>query len=64
MMSILTSEKAGYMTVNEVTETTRTNVDTGLNGSEVSQRRSYHGYNEFEIAKEEPLWKKYLGEVQ
>ncbi|XP_071172782.1 calcium-transporting ATPase type 2C member 1-like isoform X2 [Mytilus edulis] len=62
MMSILTSEKAGYMTVNEVTETTRTNVDTGLNGSEVSQRRSYHGYNEFEIAKEEPLWKKYLGE--
>jgi hypothetical protein len=27
------------------------------------QRRSYHGFNEFEISKEEPLWKKYLGEV-
>jgi magnesium-transporting ATPase (P-type) len=40
-----------------------TNIDTGLNQSEVTQRRSYHGFNEFEISKEEPLWKKYLGEV-
>lgn len=63
MMSILSTETASHMTVSDVVEATRTNIDTGLNQSEVTQRRSYHGFNEFEISKEEPLWKKYLGEV-
>lgn len=62
MMSILTCEKAGHMTVTEILEATRSNIDTGLNEAEVAQRRSFHGFNEFEISKEEPLWKKYLGE--
>ena len=63
-MSVLSTETVSHMTVSDVVEATRTNIDTGLNQSEVTQRRSYHGFNEFEISKEEPLWKKYLGEVQ
>ena len=62
-MSVLSTETVSHMTVSDVVEATRTNIDTGLNQSEVTQRRSYHGFNEFEISKEEPLWKKYLGEV-
>ena len=61
-MSVLSTETVSHMTVSDVVEATRTNIDTGLNQSEVTQRRSYHGFNEFEISKEEPLWKKYLGE--
>uniref|UniRef100_A0A4W6DML8 Calcium-transporting ATPase n=1 Tax=Lates calcarifer TaxID=8187 RepID=A0A4W6DML8_LATCA len=32
----------------------------GLSQEEVSRRRAYHGWNEFDINEEEPLWKKYL----
>lgn len=63
MMSLLTPEKAGCMTISDVVEATKTDVENGLSHEEISQRRNYHGFNEFEITKEEPLWKKYLGEV-
>lgn len=35
----------------------------GLNQEEVSRRRAYHGWNEFDISEEEPLWKKYISQV-
>lgn len=64
MMSLLSPERAGCMTVSEVVEATKADVENGLNFEEITQRRSFHGFNEFEITKEEPLWKKYLGEVK
>lgn len=35
----------------------------GLTQDEVSRRRAYHGWNEFDITEEEPLWRKYISQV-
>ncbi|KAF5900057.1 calcium-transporting ATPase type 2C member 1 isoform X2, partial [Clarias magur] len=36
----------------------------GLSDEEVSRRRAYHGWNEFDISEDEPLWKKYLSQFK
>jgi len=38
-------------------------VNWGLSEGEVARRRKSHGYNEFEIKQDDPLWKKYLMQV-
>ena len=35
----------------------------GLSDADVQRRRKTWGYNELQISKEEPLWKKYIGQV-
>lgn len=35
----------------------------GLSQQEVARRRAYHGWNEFDISEEEPLWRKYISQV-
>lgn len=35
----------------------------GLTQEEVRRRRAYHGWNEFDISEDEPLWRKYLSQV-
>lgn len=35
----------------------------GLTQEEVDRRRTYHGWNEFDISEDEPLWKKYISQV-
>uniref|UniRef100_A0A8C6L7Y6 Calcium-transporting ATPase n=1 Tax=Nothobranchius furzeri TaxID=105023 RepID=A0A8C6L7Y6_NOTFU len=42
-------------------ETQRTaDLQSGLTQEEVNRRRTYHGWNEFDISEEEPLWWKYI----
>uniref|UniRef100_A0A673B492 Calcium-transporting ATPase n=1 Tax=Sphaeramia orbicularis TaxID=375764 RepID=A0A673B492_9TELE len=36
----------------------------GLTQEEVIRRRNYHGWNEFDINEEEPLWKKYISQFK
>uniref|UniRef100_A0A8B9K3R7 P-type Ca(2+) transporter n=1 Tax=Astyanax mexicanus TaxID=7994 RepID=A0A8B9K3R7_ASTMX len=36
----------------------------GLSHDEVLRRRVYHGWNEFDISEEEPLWKKYISQFK
>lgn len=36
----------------------------GLTQEEVRRRRAYHGWNEFDISEDEPLWKKYISQVR
>uniref|UniRef100_A0A673W154 Calcium-transporting ATPase n=1 Tax=Salmo trutta TaxID=8032 RepID=A0A673W154_SALTR len=36
----------------------------GLTHSEVTRRRAYHGWNEFDINEEEPLWRKYISQFK
>ncbi|XP_041377017.1 calcium-transporting ATPase type 2C member 1-like [Gigantopelta aegis] len=62
MMASLKSDKAVHMSVEEVSEMCQTNLDLGLTTDEVTRRKHIYGPNEFEITKEEPLWKKYLGQ--
>uniref|UniRef100_A0A4W3IJI8 Calcium-transporting ATPase n=1 Tax=Callorhinchus milii TaxID=7868 RepID=A0A4W3IJI8_CALMI len=36
----------------------------GLKNGDISQRRTFHGWNEFEISEDEPLWKKYISQFK
>ncbi|KAH3774983.1 calcium-transporting ATPase type 2C member 1-like [Dreissena polymorpha] len=60
MMKTLTSSQACHLSVEETARILDVNLSRGLDRAEVTRRRSVHGYNDFEINEETPLWKKYL----
>ncbi|TMS01717.1 Calcium-transporting ATPase type 2C member 1 [Larimichthys crocea] len=62
MVPVLTSRKASELPVNEVACILQADLQLGLTQEEVSRRRAYHGWNEFDISEEEPLWKKYISQ--
>uniref|UniRef100_A0A670ZU64 Calcium-transporting ATPase n=1 Tax=Pseudonaja textilis TaxID=8673 RepID=A0A670ZU64_PSETE len=39
-------------------------LDKRLLSSEVCHRRAFHGWNEFDITEDEPLWKKYISQFK
>ncbi|XP_059424297.1 calcium-transporting ATPase type 2C member 1-like isoform X1 [Carassius carassius] len=60
MVPVLTSKKASELPVNEVACALQADLQFGLTQEEVTRRRTYHGWNEFDISEDEPLWKKYI----
>uniref|UniRef100_A0A8C6L7Q6 Calcium-transporting ATPase n=2 Tax=Nothobranchius TaxID=28779 RepID=A0A8C6L7Q6_NOTFU len=60
MVPVLTSRKASELPVNEVACVLQADLQSGLTQEEVNRRRTYHGWNEFDISEEEPLWWKYI----
>ncbi|XP_064598855.1 calcium-transporting ATPase type 2C member 1-like [Liolophura sinensis] len=62
MMRLMKSEEASQKSVEEVQAALDTDFNLGLNEAEVANRRRVHGWNEFEISQEEPLWKKFLSQ--
>ncbi|TNN30759.1 Calcium-transporting ATPase type 2C member 1 [Liparis tanakae] len=64
MVPVLTSRKASELPVHEVVCVLQADLQRGLSPEEVSRRRSYHGWNEFDISEEEPLWRKYLSQFK
>ncbi|GAA6068938.1 calcium-transporting ATPase type 2C member 1, partial [Tachysurus ichikawai] len=62
MVPVLTSKRASELPVNEVVCVLQADLQFGLTDSEVSRRRAYHGWNEFDISEDEPLWRKYLSQ--
>lgn len=64
MMWTLPSTSAAMMTVDEVVKHLRVDTKWGLNEHQVIERRKMHGWNEFDIKEDEPLWKKYLGQFK
>uniref|UniRef100_A0A672KNJ2 Calcium-transporting ATPase n=1 Tax=Sinocyclocheilus grahami TaxID=75366 RepID=A0A672KNJ2_SINGR len=62
MVPVLTSKKASELPVNEVACALQADLQFGLTREEVTRRRAYHGWNEFDISEDEPLWKKYLSQ--
>ncbi|XP_055891043.1 calcium-transporting ATPase type 2C member 1-like isoform X1 [Biomphalaria glabrata] len=60
MMSQLHSGDAASMSVRDVKDLLRTDLEYGLQSEEARRRLHVHGPNNFDIAVEEPLWKKYL----
>ncbi|XP_039265858.2 calcium-transporting ATPase type 2C member 1-like isoform X2 [Styela clava] len=64
IMWSLKSTEAATMTVEEVTQEMQASVKWGLSDGEVGRRREKHGWNEFDIKENEPLWKKYLGQFK
>ncbi|XP_052002833.1 calcium-transporting ATPase type 2C member 1-like isoform X2 [Xyrauchen texanus] len=64
MVPVLTSKKVSELPVNEVACTLQADLQFGLTQEEVARRRTYHGWNEFDISEDEPLWKKYISQFK
>ncbi|KAF6098629.1 ATPase secretory pathway Ca2+ transporting 1 [Phyllostomus discolor] len=64
MIPVLTSKKASELPVSEVVSILQADLQNGLNKCEVSHRRAFHGWNEFDISEDEPLWKKYISQFK
>ncbi|XP_067304255.1 calcium-transporting ATPase type 2C member 1 [Pseudorasbora parva] len=64
MVPVLTSKKASELPVNEAACALQADLQFGLTQEEVARRRVYHGWNEFDISEDEPLWKKYISQFK
>ncbi|XP_048416193.1 calcium-transporting ATPase type 2C member 1 isoform X1 [Stegostoma tigrinum] len=64
MIPVLSSKRASELPVDEVASILQADLHNGLKNSEISRRRTYHGWNEFEINEDEPLWKKYISQFK
>ncbi|XP_063951395.1 calcium-transporting ATPase type 2C member 1-like [Lytechinus pictus] len=64
MMQFLAAHKAASLSVDDVIDYLGADRLNGLDESKAERRLLVHGPNEFEISKEEPLWKKYLGQFK
>ena len=59
----MNTHEASRLTYQDVAERFQADLQNGLTSGEVAQRRRLYGFNEFDISEDEPLWKKYLGQV-
>jgi len=57
---VLPSERAAVLDARDVLSYMRVNPSVGLSVTDASGRRNVHGFNEVNVAKPDPLWKKYL----
>ncbi|CAB3407703.1 unnamed protein product [Caenorhabditis bovis] len=64
MIETLTAENAAAHEIVPCAHMLRTSLEEGLTTAEASRRRQYHGYNEFDVGEEEPIYKKYLEQFQ
>ncbi|XP_071660981.1 calcium-transporting ATPase type 2C member 1 isoform X2 [Patagioenas fasciata] len=64
MIPVLSSKKASELPVDEVASILQANLQNGLKNCEVCHRRAFHGWNEFDISEDEPLWKKYISQFK
>uniref|UniRef100_A0A8B9TGR4 Calcium-transporting ATPase n=1 Tax=Anas platyrhynchos TaxID=8839 RepID=A0A8B9TGR4_ANAPL len=62
MIPVLSSKKASELPIDEVASILQANLQNGLKNCEVCHRRAFHGWNEFDISEDEPLWKKYISQ--
>ena len=63
MLSTIRASEAAVSTVLDVVRRLEAEPSRGLTSAEVERRRAMHGFNEFQIVEEEPLWRKYLNQV-
>ncbi|VDM58041.1 unnamed protein product [Angiostrongylus costaricensis] len=62
MIETLSAEKASAHDVSlfkHCLNVLRSDCTNGISSAEATLRRQYHGYNEFDVLEQEPLWKKY-----
>jgi len=63
MMRCLKSAEASQSSYHDISSQLEVDIHVGLSEYEVGQRRRNHGYNEFDITCDDPLWKKYLDQA-
>ncbi|VDO42242.1 unnamed protein product [Haemonchus placei] len=64
MIETLTAENASAHEFLHCVHMLRSDATSGISSAEATLRRQYHGYNEFEVTEQEPLWKKYTEQFQ
>ncbi|KAM9309221.1 calcium-transporting ATPase type 2C member 1 isoform 2-T5 [Pholidichthys leucotaenia] len=64
MVPVLSSRKASQLPVTDVASLLQADLQRGLTQEEVRRRRTFHGWNEFDIGEDEPLWRKYLSQFK
>ncbi|XP_069492334.1 calcium-transporting ATPase type 2C member 2 isoform X2 [Ambystoma mexicanum] len=61
-VTALSAKEACTQTTEQLAKYLQVDFETGLSDYSVIQRRVQHGWNEFKVDTEEPIWKKYLGQ--
>ncbi|KAK5976700.1 ATPase secretory pathway Ca2+ transporting 1, partial [Trichostrongylus colubriformis] len=64
MIETLTAENASTHELLHCVHMLRSDASSGISSAEATLRRQYHGYNEFEVTEQDPLWKKYSEQFQ
>ena len=64
MSTVFSSGKASSLSVTEVLKQFRSDPVQGLTNDEVERRRKFHGWNEFDVVEDLPLWRKYIEQVR
>ncbi|XP_059138634.1 calcium-transporting ATPase type 2C member 1-like [Physella acuta] len=64
MMSQLGSRGSASLTVSEIRDLFRTDLEYGLSSDEAYRRLIIHGPNNFDISVDDPLWRKYLDQFK
>lgn len=60
MLQFRSADEASRLSTEEIKHKLGADSESGLLNREAERRLMVHGYNDFEITKEDPLWKKYL----
>lgn len=63
-MKCINVEEARLLNCKEICQILQTNDENGLEKNEANTRLRVFGYNEFNVKEEEPLWSKYLEQVE
>lgn len=64
MATVISSLRASSFSVEEILKEFNTHETNGLPNDEIERRRMLHGWNEFDVSEETPLWRKYLDQVK
>lgn len=59
-MDNIKSEKASSISVEDVVDLLKTDLESGLKNDEIPQRLKLFSFNEFNLKQDDPLWLKYL----
>ncbi|XP_048461916.1 calcium-transporting ATPase type 2C member 1-like [Rhincodon typus] len=60
----VSSKEASTRYLDELVSDLQADLQNGLTKVHVQERRHLYGWNDFEVAKPEPIWKKYLGQFK
>ncbi|MFH4974827.1 hypothetical protein AB6A40_001536 [Gnathostoma spinigerum] len=60
MIHCMSAYESSSLTFQECADLMRTDLINGLSPAEAKRRQRYAGYNEFDVADHDPLWRKYL----
>ncbi|XP_043562577.1 calcium-transporting ATPase type 2C member 2-like [Chiloscyllium plagiosum] len=60
----VSSKEASTRYLDELVSDLQADLQNGLTAVHVQERRLLYGWNDFEVAQPEPIWKKYLGQFK